>query len=407
MRFTTSGAAAALLLASMAPAVAQMSPGSPPPPPPPAMAPPPPMMVSAMDWTGLYAGAEFGGDWGRFPGAVNVAATAAPSVAGTQTLTTHVGGGSIAGGGQIGYNWQFPSNWVLGAEIDFKGDASESHSTVSGVQPPTAAVMPFLTGDSFKASTSWNGSARARLGYAWGPVLPYITGGVAFADVKLRSSFGPSIPAGSVNALPAVGASFSDTLVGWTAGAGLEYSLNPNWGLGAEYRYADYGSTSGGLGTVPITAAISAPVSGHVGLQEHSFMVKLNYHFGAPPPPAPPMAAPPPPPPAPKVFIVFFDWDRDTITPEGQAIIQQAADAYRAGAPVQIQVTGYTDRSGSAGYNQRLSERRANNVAKALAALGIPKEQMVVSGRGENDNRVPTADGVREPQNRRVEIVAP
>ncbi len=119
------------------------------------------------------------------------------------------------------------------------------------------------------------------------------------------------------------------------------------------------------------------------------------------------MAAPAPPPAAPKVFIVFFDWDKDTITPEGQQIIIQAADAYKAGAPVQIQVTGYTDRSGSPGYNQRLSERRANNVAKAMASLGVPKEQMIVSGRGENDNRVPTAPGVREPQNRRVEIVSP
>jgi outer membrane protein OmpA-like peptidoglycan-associated protein len=128
--------------------------------------------------------------------------------------------------------------------------------------------------------------------------------------------------------------------------------------------------------------------------------------FGAPPPPPAPIP-PAPPPSAAKVFIVFFDWDRDTITPEGMAIIQQAADAYKAGAMVQIQVTGYTDRSGSAGYNQRLSERRANNVAKALARLGVPQNQMAVSGRGENDNRVPTADGVREPQNRRVEIVFP
>ena len=101
---------------------------------------------------------------------------------------------------------------------------------------------------------------------------------------------------------------------------------------------------------------------------------------------------------------MFFDWDRDTITPEGMSIIQAAANAFKSGAPVKIMVTGYTDRSGSAGYNQRLSERRANNVAKALASLGVPKTQMAVSGRGENDNRVPTADGVREPQNRRVEI---
>jgi outer membrane protein OmpA-like peptidoglycan-associated protein len=104
---------------------------------------------------------------------------------------------------------------------------------------------------------------------------------------------------------------------------------------------------------------------------------------------------------------VFFDWDKDTVTREGQQIIQQAADAYKSGAPVQVQVTGYTDRSGSPQYNQRLSERRANNVARALSALGVPQNQMLVSGRGENDNRVPTGDGVREPQNRRVEITAP
>ena len=121
---------------------------------------------------------------------------------------------------------------------------------------------------------------------------------------------------------------------------------------------------------------------------------------------APPLP-PAPPPIARKVFLVFFDWDRDTITPEGMQIIQQAAAAFRAGAPVTIQVTGYTDRSGSPGYNQRLSERRANNVANALVRLGVPRQQMAVSGRGENDNRVPTADGVREPQNRRVEIVFP
>src|SRR5439155_4651333 len=100
-----------------------------------------------------------------------------------------------------------------------------------------------------------------------------------------------------------------------------------------------------------------------------------------------------------------FAGDHDTITPEGMAVIGRAAQAYRSGGYVQLQVTGYTDRSGSPGYNQRLSERRAINVANTLAGLGVPRNQMAVSGRGENDNRVPTAPGVREPQNRRVEIV--
>jgi outer membrane protein OmpA-like peptidoglycan-associated protein len=119
-----------------------------------------------------------------------------------------------------------------------------------------------------------------------------------------------------------------------------------------------------------------------------------------------PVAAPAPTAP-PEVFLIFFDWDRADITPAGMDIVRQAANAYKAGGSVRIQVTGYTDLSGSPGYNQRLSVRRANNVANALAKMGVARSDMSVSGRGENDPRVPTAQGVREPQNRRVEIVFP
>jgi outer membrane protein OmpA-like peptidoglycan-associated protein len=88
-------------------------------------------------------------------------------------------------------------------------------------------------------------------------------------------------------------------------------------------------------------------------------------------------------------------------------ILQAAAAQYRAGGVVQIQVNGYTDLSGSPGDNQQLSERRANAVAVALERLGVPRNQMIVSGYGDKDPRVPTARGVREPQNNRVEIVIP
>ena len=106
--------------------------------------------------------------------------------------------------------------------------------------------------------------------------------------------------------------------------------------------------------------------------------------------------------------IAELDGSADScgVSADGMRIVKQAAEASRT-AQVQIQVTGYTDASGSAGYNQRLSERRANNVANALVRFGVPRQAMVVSGRGKNDQRVPTADGVREPQNRRVEIVFP
>jgi OmpA-OmpF porin, OOP family len=122
-----------------------------------------------------------------------------------------------------------------------------------------------------------------------------------------------------------------------------------------------------------------------------------------PPPPPPPVAAAPPPQP---VYLVFFDWNSAVVGPSGSEVIKLAAGAFRAGAPVTVQVTGFTDTSGSADYNQRLSVRRANAVAAVLVQDGVPQNALVVTGRGQNDLRVPTPDGIREPQNRRVEIVA-
>ncbi|MGH3183002.1 MAG: OmpA family protein, partial [Streptosporangiaceae bacterium] len=74
---------------------------------------------------------------------------------------------------------------------------------------------------------------------------------------------------------------------------------------------------------------------------------------------------------------MFFPWNSATVTPEGNAILNVAASAFKSGAPANVQVTGYTDTSGSAGYNQRLSERRAQNVAATLAQLGVPPNEMV------------------------------
>ena len=123
----------------------------------------------------------------------------------------------------------------------------------------------------------------------------------------------------------------------------------------------------------------------------------------APPPPA--AAAPPPPPPPEHNFTVFFDWDKYNITAEGQQIIEAAAATFKSQPPVPVQVIGHTDTSGSAEYNQKLSVRRANAVAGALTQAGVPQAAMTVTGVGQNDLRVPTPDGVREPRNRRVEIL--
>jgi OmpA-OmpF porin, OOP family len=193
-----------------------------------------------------------------------------------------------------------------------------------------------------------------------------------------------------------------DVVFGYQAIAGIRYNINPTLAFDVDYRYLATADDPVLRIRNPVPFGVGRYTTGY---ESHSVVASLTLRFGAPPPVVAPPAPPAPPPAIRKVFLVFFDWDKDTITPEGMQIIQQAAAAFRAGAPVTIQVTGYTDRSGSAGYNQRLSERRANNVANALARFGVPRSQMAVSGRGENDNRVPTADGVREPQNRRVEIV--
>ena len=123
------------------------------------------------------------------------------------------------------------------------------------------------------------------------------------------------------------------------------------------------------------------------------------------PAPAPPPPPPAPPPPMAKVFTVYFAWNRSWVGPQGVAILKQAAATFAAGGVVTVQVTGYTDTSGSAAYNQRLSVRRARTVAHILAHLGVPWRAMTVAGRGENDLAIPTPNGVREPRNRRVTVV--
>jgi outer membrane protein OmpA-like peptidoglycan-associated protein len=228
--------------------------------------------------------------------------------------------------------------------------------------------------------------------FGW-PVKPHIGAGIGGVYMKDKAS------------APGLGTFFNDNTweIGYQGIGGLRYDLTQNIAVDLDYRYF---ATTDARFHVPGTSATYK-----TGYSTHNVMASIVYRLGPPAPP-PPIAAPPPLPPSPpvaerRVFLIFFDWDKSTITPDGMRIIEQAAAAYRAGTPVQIQVTGYTDRSGSPGYNQRLSERRAAAVADALTRLGVPRSDMAVSGHGENDNRVPTADGVREPQNRRVEIVFP
>jgi len=119
--------------------------------------------------------------------------------------------------------------------------------------------------------------------------------------------------------------------------------------------------------------------------------------------------APPPPPvaaaPQVRTFLIFFDFDRAVLTPRARDIVKEAANVSKAGQNTRLTVTGHTDTAGPANYNMALSLRRANAVKDQLVREGVPTGQIAVVGKGEDELLVKTRDGVREPQNRRVEIV--
>ncbi len=114
-------------------------------------------------------------------------------------------------------------------------------------------------------------------------------------------------------------------------------------------------------------------------------------------------AAPQPAPP-PRDYLVFFDFDDASVRPDAASILDRVMNAIQELASTSVTLVGHADRSGPDAYNQRLSESRATAVENYLGDRGVPSENVSPSGRGESDPRVPTPDGVREQENRRVEI---
>jgi outer membrane protein OmpA-like peptidoglycan-associated protein len=196
----------------------------------------------------------------------------------------------------------------------------------------------------------------------------------------------------------------SDTGVAWQILAGVYKPLSDNVDLGLKYRFMNVDNvdtfTTNGLAT-------------QTRYRSHSLMLTLAYNFYTPPAPLPPPPAPvapaplPPCPPAavtPGPFLVFFDWDKSLITAEAAQILDRAAEQFAATGQANVALAGHADTSGAADYNMRLSQRRADAVKAYLAGKGVPEAAMVTEAFGETRLLVETADGVREPQNRRVEI---
>jgi OmpA-OmpF porin, OOP family len=292
-------------------------------------------------------------------------------------------------GGAAGYKWG--SGWRAELNLDYSENDMKSGTNVfAGVTTGSASLKGSSSNLTFMVNGLYDINTGTRL-------TPYIGFGLGMDYFRLNQV------ATSTTSV----ANSGDYLFAYQPIVGVSYALTPQLLLGLEYRY---------LGTTDATLKYrpgGATSTFKIDPSSHNVLLSLTYHFNAPAPPPPPpptpVAAPAPPPPpaaAPtkQDFIVFFDFDKSSLTPEGKKVVDAAAAAYKSGGRASISVSGYTDAAGRATYNMALSKRRADTVQAALTRDGVPASQIAATWFGETHQRVKTPNGVREPQNRRVEI---
>lgn len=288
-----------------------------------------------------------------------------------------------AGIGAVGY--AFDKNWRTELELGYRRNNVETMSGGGGNAGHVGAID--LMGNvlyDIDTGTKWT---------------PYL--GVGIGAVRYQARGYQPTATTSLND--------SDTVFAAQGILGVSYDMSQNTQLFLDYRYLEANDPS---------VRSSNGTNLKTEYQAHTVLAGFRYSFGSPPPAAkrvqadaPAPARAPIPAPAPRVeapaaqsFQVFFDFNKSDVRPDARPIIEQAANNARKGGVSRINLTGYTDRAGSDAYNQRLSERRAESVKAELVHLGFSPADISVVGKGEKDPLVSTADGVREPKNRHVEI---
>ena len=238
-------------------------------------------------------------------------------------------------------------------------------------------------------------------------VIPYVGLGVGWEAAQWRG-----VSAYTLGVTPAAAIATNTSTLGGFAyqamlGAAFPIPQVPGLAATAEYRFMGMTSGNRSYGGTATVGGVSAPISEQAGSEfNHAILIGLRYAFNSapPPPPAPVPVAAPAPAPA-RSYLVFFDWDQATLTARAQQIIKEAADNSTKVQYTRIEVNGYTDTSGTQQYNQGLSVRRAQAVEGELVRDGVPQSAISIHGYGDTNLLVPTGPGVREPQNRRVEII--
>lgn len=306
-------------------------------------------------------------------------------------------------GGLVGYDF---GGFRLEAEVGYRGATVDGYrSTVpvavyTGGTPANTTVPAGNYSYAGRETTALSFMINGMLDF--GPddgLQGFVGGGAGVARVKSKIAL--NTRGDTIND--------SDTKFAWQAIAGVRAPLTDNLDVSVKYRY---------FNVKDFTVQNSINGALYEGrFRSHSILGGLTYNFGSPPapepepapppPPAPEYTPPPPPPPAvcsPGPYIVFFDWDKSDIKPEAAAILDDAVAKYQTCGNAQVMLAGHADRSGSATYNVGLSERRNASVQSYLTGRGVPGGVITTQAFGESRPRVETADGVREVQNRRVEI---
>ncbi len=325
----------------------------------------------ADDWLGggaWYLGAKVGGNW----------------MANDSHITGYAPYGVQSGHVQYddGYIGALEGGFAMNNGLRLELEGSYRYNQVNG-------VSPFGAGRGVMRNYAAMTNALYELPIDF-PLHPYVGAGVGAAD------YAPDHIRGDGEVYPGY-VSGDRWGFAWQAIGGVSYDLDPNLALTLEYRYFE--------------RVGDHPVGVNNDYETHSALVGLRYTFGepavqeavaqtyTPPPPAPRPAA------APHSYLVFFDFNKSDLTADARHVVDQAAGNAKTTGVTRLEVTGYTDTVGSDAYNMRLSRRRAESVSSELQAQGVPSSDIAIFAKGKHDLLVPTADGVREPQNRRVQII--
>jgi OmpA-OmpF porin, OOP family len=347
-----------------------------------------PAAAMAQPVNGVYVGGGLGYNWSQN---VDVKSFTAGGASVTGSGATLNGDGGFAAVVSAGYGYG------NGLRVELEGNYRGNHSRLKNAGAVQGGADTNMYGVMLNGLYDFN----------LGRVNPYVGAGIGYELTGLRGGHA-YIPgsAASINLNnDSRGSLASQAILGVAIPTGV-----PGLAVTAEYRFLATFEDEKFNGSVNVPGVGSAPASIKIGNQyNHAALIGVRYAFGVTPVAAAPAPAPAPvaaPAPAPaRTYLVFFDWDKADLTDRARQIIAEAAQNSTRVQLTQIEVSGHADRTGTASYNMALSRKRANNVAAELVRLGVPSNVISIQAFGDSKPLVPTAAGVREPQNRRVEIV--